>query len=318
MTFSFTPDFAMPESMLPEVEAPLAVVCYDAGATNLVFAWLRTMADAGADACQWRLSLEGPALRLWQQSPIAGANLCSDFDAALGGARTLISGTGWATRFEHEARCLAANHGLRSIAVIDHWVNYRARFERDGQLRLPDEVWVADEFALREAQRALPEVPARQLPNLYLAECAAGVAPLTTQSELLYVLEPVRADWAGVQGGEFAALDFFACNFAHIDAGQALSVRLRPHPSDAPGKYDAWIASHSELAATLDDSPTLAAAIGRASVVCGAETFAMVVALAAGRRVLSTLPPQGHRCRLPQTDIVHLRDLVATQTGGRA
>lgn len=308
----------MPEPTLPRLDAPLAVVCHDAGAANLVFAWLRAMARQGAEASAWRLCLDGPALRMWQQTPLAGARLAADPAAALDGASTLLSGTGWAALIEHEARVFAAQRGVRSIAAIDHWVNYRARFERDGEICLPDEVWVGDEFALAEAQRALPGVPVRQLPNLYLAECAAAIAPLAAQRDLLYVLEPIRAEWADARGGEFAALDLFARHCARIAEGEALTVRLRPHPSDAPGKYDEWIAAHPDLAATLDDSATLAEAIGRARVVCGAETFAMVVALVAGRRVWSTLPPQAHRCRLPQAGILHLREFADGAAGARA
>src|SRR5450830_372042 len=241
MTSSITAVFVMTETTLPHLDVPLAVVCHDAGAANLVFAWLRAIARSGADTNKWRLCLDGPAARLWRQSPIPGASVSDDLAGVLDGAHTLLSGTGWASRLEHEARVLAAQRGVRSIAAIDHWVNYRARFERGGETCLPDEIWVGDEFALAEVRRALPSVPARQLPNLYLAECAEVIAPLASQSELLYVLEPIRADWAGAQGGEFAALDFFARHYKYVVAGEPLAVRLRPHPSDAPGKYDAWI-----------------------------------------------------------------------------
>jgi hypothetical protein len=297
---------------LPNLDTPLVLVCHDAGAANIIFAWLSAMAREGAEPSSWRLCLAGPALRLWQQAPLFDAPIVAEPEMAMIGARTLLSGTGWASSLEHEARILAAEQGVRSIAAIDHWVNYAARFERGGKICLPDEIWVSDEFALAEVSRALPCVSARLLPNFYLAETVAAIEPLVAQRLLLYVLEPIRVDWGDPQRGEFAALDYFACHYARIAAGSLLAVRLRPHPSDCPGKYDAWIADHYELGAKIDDSPTLAAAISRASVVCGAETFAMVVALAAGRRVWSTLPPHAHRCRLPQPGIVHLRDLVSS------
>jgi hypothetical protein len=49
-------------------------------------------------------------------------------------------------------------------------------------------------------------------------------------------------------------------------------------------------------------------AIANAKWVVGAETFAMVVAAAAGRQTYSSLPPWAHRCSLPQSAIKHLRD----------
>ena len=314
MTLFITPDSAMSEDAIPRLAEPLAVVCHDAGAANMVFAWLRSMAAAGADPSQWRLFLEGPSLRLWQHAPVTGARLVVSMAQALEGARTVLSGTGWASHLEHTARVHAAQRGIHSIATIDHWVNYNARFERDGEICLPDEAWVGDEFALAEARLTLPSVKVSQWPNLYLAECVAAIPPLTNQRELLYVLEPVRAEWAGPEGGEFSALEFFARHFRRVIDDETRAVCLRPHPSDAPGKYDAWISAHPELDARLDDSPTLAEALGKARIVCGAETFAMVVALAAGRRVWSTLPPHGHRCRLPQPGITHLRDLCGAES----
>jgi hypothetical protein len=301
--------------MLPKLAVPLAVVCHDAGAANLVFAWLREMARAGADISQWRMCLDGPALKLWQLEPITGVHLYTCLKDALDGACTLLSGTGWSSSLEHTARTFAAQRGVRSIAAIDHWVNYLSRFERKGQLCLPGEIWVGDEFALAEARRTLPEVSVRQMPNLYLAECTSLILPISAQNELLYVLEPIRANWAGPEGGEFAALDFFAKHIDSIAQGEAMSVRLRPHPSDESGKYDAWITAHPQVFAILDDSPTLCEAIGRSRVVCGAETFAMVVALKAGRRVWSTLPPHAHYCRLPHTGILHLREVVDASVG---
>jgi hypothetical protein len=65
----------------------------------------------------------------------------------------------------------------------------------------------------------------------------------------------------------------------------------------------------------LDTHPTLNQAITNAKWVVGAETFAMVVADAAGRQTYSSLPPWAHRCQLPQISINHLRDLVSPNKG---
>jgi hypothetical protein len=43
--------------------------------------------------------------------------------------------------------------------------------------------------------------------------------------------------------------------------------------------------------------------------VVGVESFALVVAAAAGRETFSALPPWAHRCRLPIQGLVHLQDL---------
>lgn len=298
----------MPASPLPDLPTPLAIVCHDAGAANLILAWVRAAAPVDRD---WRLCAQGPALRLWEQDSVPGVRLCGSLDEALAGAAAVVSGTGWASDLEHEARKAAGTRGLLSLGVIDHWVNYPDRFVRHGETVWPDHFVVADEHAERAAQRFFPGRSVLRYPNLYLQEQVAAIASTAQANEILYVLEPLRGDWVGTVPGEFQALDFFMQHLNCIpNTGQA-PIRLRPHPSDPAGKYAAWIAAQTGRDVALDGSKTLAEAVSRARWVVGAETFAMVVALAAGREVMSTLPPQAPRCRLPHPGIVHLRDRVA-------
>ncbi|CAK0767843.1 conserved hypothetical protein [Gammaproteobacteria bacterium] len=300
----------MPDSVLLDLPTPIALVCHDAGATNLLFAWMRAHAAVLPDATRdWRLLAQGPAAKLWTERGLPQIRIVQTIDEILDGAAILVSGTGWASDLEYDARAAARARGIRSQAVIDHWVNYRERFIRHGQLVLPDEIVVTDIYALEEAKRCFPDLPVRLRSNLYLQEMAEMIAPLTDQVDgILYVLEPIRNHWGRAQAGEFQALDYFAENFVRVVPDKDYPIRLRPHPSDPPGKYDAWIAAHPELKVAIDQNDSLAAAIGHARWIVGAETFAMVVALAAGRQVISTLPPWAHRCRLPHPAIIHLRE----------
>ena len=201
---------------------------------------------------------------------------------------------------------------LPSTAVIDHWVNYATRFEREGDVVLPDELWVADSDALKIALQTFPDAKVLQIPNRYLLRQVSEIAqlPAPDTNRVLYVLEPVRFAWPGcIQAGEFEALDYFVENMGKLMDPRKAKLKLRLHPSDPAKKYDAWIKKHTELAAALDSSPTLSRAIGKAQWVAGCETTALVIALAAGRKTVSTLPPGAPRCRLPQAGLIHLADI---------
>jgi hypothetical protein len=300
-----------------ELRSPLAVACHDAGATNIILARLRR--EQGLERRAW---LGGPAQKLWQQS-FGAQDLCDSACTALDGAAVLLSGTGWASDLEHEARRLARERGVPSIAVIDHWVNYPARFERNGETLWPDEFWVGDEYAVTEARRWFPAERIRLQPNLYLEEQCARIAPIAadTPDVLLYVLEPTRNEWGRTEPGEFQALDFFARHLRALELPAGTAVKLRPHPSDPDGKYAPWLARNTGLftapalrggapGASLDASGDLSDAIGRSKWVAGCESFAMVVALLAGRRVICTLPPWAPECRIPHRGIVHLKQLA--------
>jgi hypothetical protein len=292
---------------LESLAQPVAVVCHDAGAANIVLAEMRA-----APKVKFLPVMQGPAEKLWVASGFHSSALLTP-DDALAQAASALTGTGWASDVEHEARRSANELGLRSVAVLDHWVNYPARFERHGQVALPDELWVTDRYAFDMAAACFIGQQITQRPNLYLQEQVKQITPLSasTGGHLLYVLEPLRFSWPGCrQPAEFEALDFFTKNLSKITTQETLQIRLRPHPSDAEGKYTEWLNANAKHNITLDTSSSLSEAIGRVEWVAGCETAAMVVALASGRKVLATLPTAAPKCRLPHGGIVHLRDLV--------
>jgi hypothetical protein len=304
--------------MLESLPFPLAIAAHDAGAANHIIAWFKHLANQQTKPSNRSIavSVADPALSLWLSAfPNSKISTISD---SLSDAKLLISGTGWQSNLEHNARKLAQNLGVKSVAVIDHWTNYRDRFIRDDEEVLPDEIWVTDEYAKKLAENYFPDLPIVQLPNLYLEKIVAEVrlqevsVLKSAATRLLYVLEPIRQVWGnGEQLGEFQALDFLIKNINLLGFGENLSIKLRSHPSDPIGKYDQWIESQKNLDVSLDSSRTLAEAIAWSNVVVGCQTYAMVVALASGRQVICSIPPRVATCVLPQTGIIKLADLIS-------
>ncbi len=305
---------------------PITVVAHDAGSANHIFSWL------GDE--QLKLCLSGPARKLWQtykqraglvsssesRLPIEWDSWNSlfpesDLVAALAGASVVITGTGWGSSLEHDARKLAHERGIPSIAVIDHWINYADRFVRNGERVLPDEIWVSDKYAAEIARATFPTIRVVQQNNAYLAGSVAEIKSLQSSEaaqgndRVLYVLEPIRHAWGHLPvPGEFLALDYFIEQRHRTPITADAEIRLRPHPSDPPGKYEPWLARQDNALVRLDQSATLAEAIAWANVVVGCQTYAMVLAQACGRKVISTVPPWAPPCTLPHTGIIKITD----------
>lgn len=282
---------------------PLAIAAYDAGAANIILSWVAALDEPAGI----RLHLAGPAAALWAARGGAAQPAITPA-ALLDGAATLVSGTGWASSLEHDARVAAAAAGVASIAVIDHWVNYAMRFERGGRVQLPGAIWVTDDEAAAIAAVALPGVPLAVQPNFYLAEQVAAAGPPPPSGALLFVAEPARSQWGQQQEGEFQALDYLIAHRAAAGVPESAPLLLRPHPSDPPGKYAAWLAANPGT--SLDMATDLAKAMRASRWVAGMNSFALVVALAAGRQVLSCLPPWAPPCVLPHGGIMHLKDVA--------
>lgn len=296
--------------MIHSLRKPIAVVVHDAGAANHILAMIKNLGNEPIRVCA-----KGPALTIWKIY-FPHANFFDNVENTLDGAATLISGTGWASNLEHDARKIAKNLRIKSIAMVDHWTNYSARFIRDGVEVLPEDIWVTDEHAKALAIQTFPNVNIIQILNLYLDTLVKEVHKFEClqskrdTNNLLYVLEPVRDAWGpGNVAGEFVALNYFISNLELLGLGHDLTIRLRPHPSDPIGKYDQWIEDQKNVQIFLDENRSLAEAIACADVVVGCQTYAMVIALAAGKKVFSSNPPNVLPCLLPQKGIVSLSSL---------
>lgn len=294
----------------PALPHAVAVVCHDAGACNVILPWLQQ------PGLHVRAVMQGPALALWR-ARLGSASLCSSLQAALAGVQLVLTGTGWASTLEHDARVLAQGLNLRSAAVVDHWVNYAQRFDFNGVQQWPDEFWLTDELAVDLACQHFPQHRLRCYANRYLQEQAQAIAPLRPgQGDVLLVMEPMRSDWGRGVAGEWQALDYFMQHRSAAGIGCDARVRLRPHPSDAIGKYERWISSHPGV--VLDTHASLALAINDARWVVGCESYALVVALAAGREVWSSLPPWAPACRLPHAGVRRLAAQATADTASLA
>ena len=291
--------------MMPDYPQSTAVVCHDAGAGNIVIA---SLLETGRK--DWRAYMRGPAEKLWKAT-FPEIALCDTLDSTLDGAGLLITGTGWASNIEHDARKLARSRGIRSVALIDHWVNYAERFVREGEIVWPDEFRVTDEYAMEIAKHTFPDQTVLQVPNYYVDAQLSAIASVDEAAvpELLYVLEPVRSNWGKSIPGEFQALDYFVSHLSQLGLPSETVIRLRPHPSETPEKYSDWVARHSALNIQMDDSLSLAQSIGQSSWVAGCGSFAMVLALMAGRKVYCTLPPGAPVCALPHSGLIHIANL---------
>ena len=235
----------------------------------------------------------------------------------------MLCGTSWQSDLELRAIRAARAQGTHTIAFLDHWVCYRERFVRAGEMTLPDELWVADPMAEAMARVECPGVPVSAVGNPYfddLREELARVAPRVRRDgeglSVLYVCEPLR-EQARLQYGDeryWGYVEEEALQYC-LDTLETLGhpiarVTIRPHPAEPAGKYD-WAIQNGERPVTIGGSRTLLEEVADADVVIGCESMAMVVALLAGKRVISSIPPGGKPCSLPHQEIEHLQRLVA-------
>jgi len=287
----------------PELPQPFGVACHDAGGARQIVA---TLVRWG-----WRPSwihVKGPAFNIFkkefsnvQERP----NL-----AQVGSSSAMLTGTGWGSDIEHQARRAAKQSKVRSIAVLDHWTNYKERFVREGETVLPDEIWVVDSFAEDLARQMFPDVSVVRVPDSLAELELKRIAPISnsTPDRVLYLLEPVRSDWGRSEPGEFQALRYFLERWPCLNLPANTEVFLRLHPSERPEKYAEFISKKTQPRLQFSQG-SLSEDISCARWIAGCQTHAMTLALAASRRVFSTLPPWAPPKVLPHSGIEYLREI---------
>jgi hypothetical protein len=304
-----------------DLKRTVCVVSHDAGGAEILASYV------AEQRLRCRFVLEGPAVSVFERhlgrverTPLAEAVAQCDW---------CLLGTSWQSDLEWRAIAAARQAGKRSVSFLDHWVNYAERFERGGERRLPDEIWVGDEQAHALAAREFPGLSVTTVTNPYFAYVAREIArysPAATAKPkagacVLFVSENLSGH-ARLRFGderhwgytEFDAIDYFFRRAG--DLGEIERVVLRPHPSDPPNKYAQVIAAHAPLAQASRGRPLLEE-IAAADIVVGCESVALVAAQHAGRRVLCAIPPGGRAQFMDRRcGVEMLRDLGAKRRTG--
>jgi len=288
------------------------VVSHDAGGAEMLASYL------ARDGGEWATVLAGPAERIFRQR-LSALNIMS-LDEAIEQSDEVLTGSGWQSDLEWSAIARAKALGKRVVTYLDHWVNYRERFSRGGVEHLPDAIWVGDDYGLERARKVFPEIDVGFVANPYFEDIRDEMAQYVntnrsrTSTEGLHVLfiaEPISEHAKKAHNNprhwgytEFDALRFL---FSKLDqlGGDIVSLTIRPHPAELPGKYDK-ISTEIDIGARIGGTKPLIQEIMQADVVVGCASMAMIVGLLAGKRVVCAIPPGGQVCPLPHREIEHL------------
>ena len=122
----------------------VTIVSHDTGGAEILSSWLKHNNHSAS------VVAAGPAKKIFEfKCPnVEFLNL----EDALMKSDWVLTGTGWESNFERQAISKAHKLGIKTIAFLDHWVNYRERFEENGSIVLPDEIWVGDSEAEKLAK----------------------------------------------------------------------------------------------------------------------------------------------------------------------
>lgn len=276
------------------------IVSHDIGAANIINENLKKFDDI-------HFYCEGPALKLFKQN-YPNAVFFSDLEAAFNNTYSLIiTGTGYMTSLEHSARKIGLNKKFKTVAVIDHWINYESRFIFKEEKVLPNEIWVGDSLAFEIASNTFPKCTIKKVDSYY-KKIVNNIKKINNSlHDILYLSEPLREPWAKTQPEEIEALLYFY-KLIKKSSFSKTPIRLRLHPTEETLLYKNAIQKH-QLTLEFDPIKNLEESIANADLVIGLHSSALAIATDADKKVYHAFPDYGVKCKLPHAAIKPIKEI---------
>ena len=291
----------------------ISFICNDAGAANIIISWIKKK-----KLHNFSFFFNGPAKEI-AKIKIPAIRQDKSLIKCIKNSEIIITGSGWMSDLEYQAIKLSKSLNKKTISVVDHWTNYKDRFIRNNELVLPNEIWVTDKYAYKYASQIFSNTKIRLKKNIYLKELVNKVKLKEKKFKknrfevnYLYVAEPMRSNWGKKNQGEFQALDYFCKYLTLLKNYDEVVINLRLHPSESRKKYNKWIQNKTNKGykIKIDFNQNIENSIAKSDYIVGCQTYPMIIALLAGKKVLSSLPPWAPRCKIPYKKLIHITDKI--------
>lgn len=259
--------------------------------------------------------LDGPAVAVFRRKlgPIEvmpSETLTKDF---IQGFDFVLTGTGWASDLEKRAIRFGREGDIPVASYLDHWGDYRPRFLLEGELVLPDEVWVGDEDALRLARGSLGADRVKLVENPYFLDVREAFARQKVdvrggqEFRILYICEAFAEAGRVLPDGkwiEFQGMDLFFDHLKQVAFGsRRVVVRLRPHPAEEKDKYASYLESDMPFHVEVSDGTSLIEDCASADWVVGMNSMALIIARIGGKKTYYCNPGGAKPKSIPATGL---------------
>jgi len=296
----------------------IAVVSHDAGSSELICAFIREHESL----VSWHIFAlpESPMAIICKRhglmfSPIN--NPSEQLEAIH--PDILLFGTGWQEKCERPYVRYCKEHGIPTVAFLDHWSNYRERFD------YPDETWIENlgDFTAVSDEKAYVLARSLNLPhplklsNYYLKALIeeAQKRTIVPSNTLLFLSEPTDTVAQQTYGDplywgftQYTALRDILDHFGQFKC-ENLTIRL--HPSETSSEYSSILKQYSHIPIQIHSAHTadLTDELLSAKMIIGFDTMALYIAALLNKPVISFLPSHNRDFHLPLPQMHQLKNL---------
>lgn len=308
------------------IKNKILVVCHDAGGAEVISAYVKRYFKKYRFFCL----LENPATKIFKRKKLnrfliswKGKKDPARIFDKIKEIDLLLTGVSWTSTFERDFIREAKLRKIRTATYLDHWVNYRERFDYPRprwQDNLSDEFWVGDEHAYRLAKKQFSNLPIRLVPNLYFKEIrriynqTRKCRPWIKRDSILFASEPLK--WPAGEGGNKKAVNerqileiFLKCLSGRFASSRVI---IRLHPLERSEKYKNLIKKFKNQLTIVYSTPKEKRTfldLARSSKVIGMKSMFLALACLCHKEVISFLPDENLHCPLPFASIKRVKKM---------
>ena len=208
----------------------ICLVSHDAGGAELLSSWAKN--NRGV----FLYNIKGPAVRIFKKK----FKNFKNSNQKIIKKKTNIFITGTSKKSPHELSFIkyAKKRKIKSISIIDHWVNYKERFSRNNKETLPDEIWVTDKIALNLAKKIF-NIRVILKKNYYLMDFVKSFNDLQKKNKTKKIILYLTTNTNNKKRDLTKLNHFFKKAKYYKD--KKIPVVVKIHPSENISKYNSLI-----------------------------------------------------------------------------
>ncbi len=309
------------------------VVGFETGAANILSSFLKNCVINNKDCYKAiKYCLAGPAKQIFETKlkDIDAAAL-QDINKLDSEVDIVFTGRSLIPELERGAIRLAKSNKVKVVTFLDHWVNYEGGFlpvskkndysGEDFLYYLPDEIVVGDAYADQIIKKTkIPYDRVRFVENEYFNDMKSFFKSnqAAANKRVLYLSEPIYDDLKQIYNdGNILGFNEFDVVKDLVNAASVFKqigfdeLAIRLHPNEAREKYEDIIrkSAKENLNIGISKNQKLEEDITKSSLVVGMESMGLVIAILAGKKVVSYLPKSAvKKCSLPHKELIHIND----------
>lgn len=275
------------------------LISHDIGGFRLAYHFLKKTYLEPLFLCQ------GPAK--FELDKLGGSNINHELsDLELDNYDIYIT-TGWQTTFEKSyMQQLLPKYRDQIYVCLDHWVNYQERIMHNGSQLPIKNFCVFDMEAKLLCEKIWPNANMFLLENYFdLSFLKRLQSEKSIGSHDLFLSDPISEQYQDKLGyDEFDQLNFIYEKRKRIYS-EAKGLIVRAHPSESSTKYVKYIERKNFEYVSVSNA-SLEKDFAKSANIFGASSYAMHLAILAGKNVFCSIPLSGHTSSLPHRDIRYL------------